>query len=196
MRLELVASGCQPRSRIFVTIGARGRTVTLKSKFADFELITQSRTLAGAVGSHSELESASTELLRALCPMEKKAVRLLECRFLDFPSEERTHRTDRPCDLNDTNPFPAAHEDAMTAWRFLRRQGIAGQAPASPSARESPEDAASADRRPSRRSGPKRGFAGILNKSRPDRRKSRPFRPAVVVLSGNFPIRSGLVSHE
>jgi acetyl esterase/lipase len=57
--------------------------------------------------------------------MEKKAVRLLECRFLDFPSEERTHRTDRPCDLNDTNPFPAAHEDAMTAWRFLRRQGIA-----------------------------------------------------------------------
>jgi hypothetical protein len=22
-------------------------------------------------------------------------------------------------------PFPAAHEDAMTAWRFLRRQGIA-----------------------------------------------------------------------
>ena len=23
------------------------------------------------------------------------------------------------------HPFPAAHEDAMTAWRFLRRQGIA-----------------------------------------------------------------------
>src|ERR1700754_92965 len=26
--------------------------------------------------------------------------------------------------LAPENPYPAAHEDAMTAWRFLRRQGI------------------------------------------------------------------------
>ncbi|WP_410052740.1 DNA polymerase IV [Bradyrhizobium sp. SZCCHNR3015] len=56
--------------------GMRGRTVTLKVKFADFELITRSRTLAGAVGSRSELEGVSAELLKALFPM-KKAVRLL-----------------------------------------------------------------------------------------------------------------------
>ena len=56
--------------------GARGRTVTLKVKFADFELITRSRTVAGAVGSRSELEFVSAELLKALFPMEK-AVRLL-----------------------------------------------------------------------------------------------------------------------
>jgi DNA polymerase IV len=31
--------------------GTRGRTVTLKLKFADFELISRSRMLAGVVGS-------------------------------------------------------------------------------------------------------------------------------------------------
>jgi DNA polymerase-4 len=36
--------------------GIRGRTVTLKVKFADFELITRSRTLVGLIGSRGELE--------------------------------------------------------------------------------------------------------------------------------------------
>src|ERR1700686_3307839 len=39
--------------------GTRGRTVTLKVKFADFEQITRSRTVAGAVGSRAELEATS-----------------------------------------------------------------------------------------------------------------------------------------
>jgi acetyl esterase/lipase len=26
--------------------------------------------------------------------------------------------------LAPEHPYPAAHEDAMTAWRFVRRQGI------------------------------------------------------------------------
>ena len=56
--------------------GTRGRTVTLKVKFADFELITRSRTVADSIGSRTELEDASAELLKALFPM-KKAVRLL-----------------------------------------------------------------------------------------------------------------------
>jgi DNA polymerase IV len=54
----------------------RGRTVTLKVKFADFEQITRSRTVAGTVGSRAELEATSAELLRALFPMDR-AVRLL-----------------------------------------------------------------------------------------------------------------------
>ena len=29
--------------------------------------------------------------------------------------------------LAPENPYPAAHEDAMTAWRFLRKQGIAAR---------------------------------------------------------------------
>lgn len=56
--------------------GALGRTVTLKVKFADFELISRGRTVASAISSRSELESVSVELLRALFPLEK-AVRLL-----------------------------------------------------------------------------------------------------------------------
>jgi DNA polymerase-4 len=56
--------------------GTRGRTVTLKVKFADFELISRSRTVGGTVGSRGELESTSVELLRALFPMDR-AVRLL-----------------------------------------------------------------------------------------------------------------------
>jgi DNA polymerase-4 len=56
--------------------GALGRTVTLKVKFADFELISRSRTAASAISSLSELESVSAELLKALFPLQK-AVRLL-----------------------------------------------------------------------------------------------------------------------
>jgi DNA polymerase IV len=56
--------------------GTRGRTVTLKVKFADFELISRSRTVAGVIGSRDELETASAELLKSLFPLEK-AVRLL-----------------------------------------------------------------------------------------------------------------------
>ena len=56
--------------------GARGRTVTLKVKFADFELISRSRTLPGAIAGPGELQSVTAELLKALLPMPK-AVRLL-----------------------------------------------------------------------------------------------------------------------
>jgi DNA polymerase IV len=51
--------------------GIRGRTVTLKVKFADFELISRSRTVASALASRDELEFTSTELLRVLFPMNK-----------------------------------------------------------------------------------------------------------------------------
>jgi len=56
--------------------GTRGRTVTLKVKFADFELISRSRTVASLVGSRGELELAASDLLKAIFPT-KKAVRLL-----------------------------------------------------------------------------------------------------------------------
>jgi DNA polymerase-4 len=66
--------------------GTRGRTVTLKVKFADFELITRGRTVAGAVSSRSELEDVSAELLKALFPI-KKAVRLLGVSISGFIGE-------------------------------------------------------------------------------------------------------------
>jgi DNA polymerase-4 len=56
--------------------GNRGRTVTLKVTFSDFELISRSRTMARAVDSRGELQPVLAELLKALAPMTK-AVRLL-----------------------------------------------------------------------------------------------------------------------
>jgi DNA polymerase IV len=70
--------------------GALGRTVTLKVKFADFELISRSRTIAGTIDSRGELESASAELLRTLFPL-KKAVRLLGVSISGFSAGEIEH---------------------------------------------------------------------------------------------------------
>jgi DNA polymerase-4 len=67
--------------------GSRGRTVTLKIKFADFELISRSRTLASAIGSRTELENVSAALLKALFPM-KKAVRLLGISISSFEVDD------------------------------------------------------------------------------------------------------------
>jgi len=56
--------------------GTRGRTVTLKVKFDDFELITRSRTLPGSFESRNDLESVTVDLLRMIFPLQK-AIRLL-----------------------------------------------------------------------------------------------------------------------
>jgi len=74
--------------------GTSGRTVTLKVKFADFELISRSRTVPGSVGRRSDLANVTAELLRALFPM-KKAVRLLGVSVSGFVDEE----TDDPAQI-------------------------------------------------------------------------------------------------
>lgn len=56
--------------------GTRARTVTLKVKFADFSLITRSRTLSAPIASGSEFETLSFALLEPLFPVAKK-IRLL-----------------------------------------------------------------------------------------------------------------------
>jgi DNA polymerase IV len=58
------------------TTGTRGRTVTLKIKFADFHIITRSRSLAAPISDRSTLATISTELLTAQFPMRNE-VRLL-----------------------------------------------------------------------------------------------------------------------
>ncbi|HXY89434.1 MAG TPA: DNA polymerase IV, partial [Xanthobacteraceae bacterium] len=54
----------------------RGRTVTLKVKFADFELITRRRTAPAVVAARADLEAISLDLLSRLFPVPK-GVRLL-----------------------------------------------------------------------------------------------------------------------
>ena len=51
--------------------GTRGRTVTLKVKYTDFEQITRSRSLSGEVESRSVLEQVSLELLSGLFRSQK-----------------------------------------------------------------------------------------------------------------------------
>ena len=56
--------------------GVSGRTVTLKRKYADFEVITRSRTLRGPVRSESEMLDVSVGLLEVTFPAPK-GIRLL-----------------------------------------------------------------------------------------------------------------------
>ena len=56
--------------------GSRGRTVTLKVKFNDFEIITRSRSVPVAVSSRGDLERLSIALLQNEMPVPKP-VRLL-----------------------------------------------------------------------------------------------------------------------
>ena len=67
--------------------GSRGRTVTLKVKFADFELITRSRTLAASIESRPDLEFVTLDLLRLVFPLEK-AVRLLGVSVSGFVGDD------------------------------------------------------------------------------------------------------------
>jgi len=56
--------------------GVRGRTVTLKVKFADFRVITRSRTGLSPLSDRSALATISADLLAAQFPMPK-SVRLI-----------------------------------------------------------------------------------------------------------------------
>jgi DNA polymerase-4 len=56
--------------------GIRGRTVTLKIKYADFSQATRSRTGIAPIASHSELERVSLALLELVFPVSR-GVRLL-----------------------------------------------------------------------------------------------------------------------
>ncbi len=56
--------------------GIRGRTVTLKVKYQDFQIVTRARSLDRAVGGRDEFLAIGTALLRTLLP-PPKAIRLL-----------------------------------------------------------------------------------------------------------------------
>jgi DNA polymerase IV len=69
--------------------GVRGRTVTLKVKFSDFQQITRSRTLTGYVENRSALEQASIDLLNILFPLDK-SVRLLGVSLSALNTDDET----------------------------------------------------------------------------------------------------------
>jgi DNA polymerase-4 len=67
--------------------GSRGRTVTLKVKFADFEIITRSRSGASAIATREDLARLSIGLLADNTPLPK-AVRLLGVSLSSLQGEE------------------------------------------------------------------------------------------------------------
>jgi DNA polymerase-4 len=56
--------------------GTRGRTVTLKVKYADFQQITRSHSVRGVIDGRTELEEICVALLKAQYPVTK-GIRLL-----------------------------------------------------------------------------------------------------------------------
>ena len=69
--------------------GTRGRTVTLKVKFTDFEIITRSRSSPSAVESRDDLAQLAITLLRDNMPLPK-AVRLLGVSLSSLQGEDET----------------------------------------------------------------------------------------------------------
>ena len=66
---------------------ARARTVTLKVKFADFQIITRSRSSVAPILDRSTVASISSELLAAQFPMSK-GVRLLGVSLSSLSTDE------------------------------------------------------------------------------------------------------------
>jgi DNA polymerase IV len=69
--------------------GTRGRTVTLKVKFADFEIITRSRSVSAVVANRDDLARLAIGLLEDAIPLPK-AVRLLGVSLSSLQGENDT----------------------------------------------------------------------------------------------------------
>ncbi len=67
--------------------GITGRTVTVKIKFADFQIITRSRTLTQPVTARGQLEQAAIALVRGAYPLPKR-VRLLGVTLSNLERDE------------------------------------------------------------------------------------------------------------
>ncbi len=67
--------------------GSRGRTVTLKVKFADFEIMTRSKSVPAAVSSRGDLERLVVTLLENETPFPRP-VRLLGISLSSLQAED------------------------------------------------------------------------------------------------------------
>lgn len=69
--------------------GSSWKTVTLKVKYADFQIITRSRTAAAPIATASEMKTITLALLDPLFPTEK-GIRLLGVTVSSFADESAT----------------------------------------------------------------------------------------------------------
>ena len=68
-----------------------GRTVTVKIKFADFQIITRSKTHVGIVDTHRLLRDLSSALVRSVLPVEK-GIRLVGVTVSNFEIQQVNQR--------------------------------------------------------------------------------------------------------
>ncbi|MGE0151543.1 MAG: DNA polymerase IV [Reyranellaceae bacterium] len=73
--------------------GSRGRTVTLKVKYADFEIVTRRRTEAAAIESQAALETLALALLGGVFPIPKE-IRLLGVTLSSLDGENQETAAD------------------------------------------------------------------------------------------------------
>ena len=67
--------------------GSRGRTVTVKIKWADFQQSTRSRSFKAPVATRGDLHLASLELIRSVLP-PAKGIRLVGVTLSNFPGAD------------------------------------------------------------------------------------------------------------
>jgi hypothetical protein len=108
------------------TTGIRGRTVTLKVKFANFRQITRSRSGQTRIKTRSELEELGDALLEPLFPVTK-GVRLLAVSLSSLAAEE-AERERQPVTLNPPSkeflvPYPADVRPPL-ALRRCQREAV------------------------------------------------------------------------
>jgi DNA polymerase IV len=82
--------------------GARGRTVTLKLRYADFRTITRAKSVAAAITDGASLLAAGEAILAPLLPTEQ-GIRLLGLTLSKFEGEE-----------DDEEAAPAASNDLLS----------------------------------------------------------------------------------
>lgn len=89
-KLEMIAQEVQERIE---RNGAKGRTITLKVKFADYRQITRSRTMLNYVASKGQVLAIAQDLLRGV-EIESQKVRLLGITLsnLDTETDEPSYR--------------------------------------------------------------------------------------------------------
>jgi len=78
--------------------GARGRTVTVKVKWADFRLTTRSRSLTLPVSRREMLHDCSLALIRSVYP-PRAGIRLVGVMLSNFHGDEREKDGQHPLDM-------------------------------------------------------------------------------------------------
>ena len=81
--------------------GARGRTVTVKIKWADFEQSTRSRTLEAPVEAEERFTEVAIDLVRSVFP-PRKGVRLVGVTLANFRPRAAQDGGELP--LENTSP--------------------------------------------------------------------------------------------